>query len=87
MYPSGFNAEDKLNVEHTSDTGSLEATESGRRRREAPPLVKDLTAEERHGLELILVRKIDIRLLPSMSLSSVFFLNDEFMNPIKTCSR
>ena len=62
----GFDPDDKLNVEHASDDGSLEATPAIRRRREAPPLVKDLTAEERQGLELKLVRKIDIHLLPML---------------------
>ena len=66
MWVRGFDADKKLNVDHAFDTGSFEATPSVGRRREAPPLVKDLTADERHGLELKLVRKIDIRLLPML---------------------
>ncbi|KAG6985278.1 MFS-type transporter cnsO [Physcia stellaris] len=64
----GFDADDRLNVEHASDAGSLEASKSGRLPREAPPLVKHLTAIERHDLEIKLVRKIDIRLLPMLVL-------------------
>ncbi|KAG7005255.1 hypothetical protein G7Y79_00020g047830 [Physcia stellaris] len=64
----GFDADDNLNVEHASDAGSLEASKSGRLPREAPPLVKHLTGIERHDLEIKLVRKIDIRLLPMLVL-------------------
>ena len=53
-------------MEHASDEGSLEATPTIGRRKEAPPLVKHLTAEERHDLELKLVRKIDVHLLPML---------------------
>ncbi|MCJ1304645.1 hypothetical protein MMC08_007458 [Hypocenomyce scalaris] len=43
------------------------------RTREAPPLVKNLSKEERHRLELALVRKIDRRLLPMVVL--MYILN------------
>lgn len=41
--------------------------------REAPPLIKDLSPEERHQLELSLVRRIDRRLLPTIVL--MYILN------------
>lgn len=69
--PEVYNADEKVVVEHTSDT-SLEAarpatiTPSASRRREAPPLVRDLSPEERARLEGILVKKIDLRLLPTL---------------------
>ena len=49
--------------EHVSNT-SLEQSATARRKREAPPLVRDLSTEDRHRLEQRLVRKIDFRLLP-----------------------
>lgn len=39
-----------------------------RSRREPPPLIRDLSIEEREYLERLLVRKIDIRLLPMIIL-------------------
>ncbi|KAL8638384.1 MAG: hypothetical protein Q9228_004464, partial [Teloschistes exilis] len=69
--PEVYNADEKVVVEHTSDT-SFEAarpatiTPSAGRRREAPPLVRDLSPEERARLEGILVKKIDLRLLPTL---------------------
>lgn len=64
------------NAEHVSDTASLglnTTQTSTRRKREAPPLIRDLTREERHRLELALVRKIDFRLLPMIVL--MYILN------------
>lgn len=43
------------------------------RTREAPPLVKNLSPEERHRLERALVRRIDRRLLPMVVL--MYILN------------
>ncbi|KAL8801811.1 MAG: hypothetical protein Q9182_004218 [Xanthomendoza sp. 2 TL-2023] len=66
-----FNGDDKLDVEHVSNTSSLDPTEAARparSRREAPPLVRDLAPEERAGLENALVKKIDLRLLPMLIL-------------------
>ncbi|KAL8665385.1 MAG: hypothetical protein Q9202_002278 [Teloschistes flavicans] len=66
--PEVYHGDDKAKVEHISDT-SLEAattTPSSTRRREAPPLVRDLAPEERARLEGNLVRKIDLRLLPTL---------------------
>lgn len=60
--------DDKYKANHADDKTPLETSASARRKREAPPLVKHLTAEERHGLELALVRKIDSRLLPMIVL-------------------
>ncbi|KAL8809621.1 MAG: hypothetical protein Q9200_003256 [Gallowayella weberi] len=66
-----FNGEDdKLDVEHVSNT-SLDPTDAARparSRREAPPLVRDLAPEERARLENLLVKKIDLRLLPMLIL-------------------
>jgi len=58
----------KYRATHVEDENSLEASTTNRRRREAPELVKDLTPEERLGLERALVRKIDFRLLPMIVL-------------------
>ena len=60
--------DEKLGLEHVSDT-SLDpttSTPSARRRREAPPLVRDLSPDERAHLEKLLVAKIDLRLLPML---------------------
>ncbi|KAL8988519.1 MAG: hypothetical protein Q9169_008541, partial [Polycauliona sp. 2 TL-2023] len=65
-----FRNDEKLDVEHASKT-SLDPTDtspSARRKREAPPLVRDLAPEERARLEQILVKKIDLRLLPMLIL-------------------
>lgn len=69
-YPEleGYGQDQKYKADHVDDDGSLEASTSVRRKREAPPLVKDLTPEERAGLERALVRKIDFRLLPMIVL-------------------
>lgn len=69
--PKDFGEDAKYKAEHASDTASLEASATARRRREAPPLVKDLTAEDQQRLELALTRKIDIRLLPMIVLMYV----------------
>lgn len=57
----------KFKFEHVSDI-SREKVTTTRPTREAPPLVKDLSDGERQHLELALVRKIDIRLLPMIIL-------------------
>ncbi|CAO1599000.1 hypothetical protein XANCAGTX0491_002746 [Xanthoria calcicola] len=61
---------DKLDVEHVSNTSldGPDASEPARRRREAPPLVRDLAPQERARLEKVLVKKIDLRLLPMLIL-------------------
>ncbi|KAI4162709.1 MAG: hypothetical protein LQ342_003755 [Letrouitia transgressa] len=65
---SGFNGDDKYNAENVSDTSLENAAPSSsvRRKREAPPLVRDLAPEEREHLEKRLVRKIDFYLLPML---------------------
>ena len=70
QYPelADYGQDAKYKVEHVDEANPLEASVTVRRKREAPPLVKDLTSEERHGLELALVRKIDLRLLPMIVL-------------------
>lgn len=62
----------KGNVEYVSDA-ALDQSITTRRKREAPPLVKDLSSEDRKRLELALVRKIDLRLLPMVIL--MYILN------------
>lgn len=57
----------EFNADHVSDT-SRENVPATRPKREPPPLVKDLSGEERQRLELALVRKIDLRLLPMIIL-------------------
>ncbi|KAI4167871.1 MAG: hypothetical protein LQ343_006830 [Gyalolechia ehrenbergii] len=60
--------DEKLEPEHVSETSFDAATGSSstRRRREAPPLVRDLAPEERARLEKVLVAKIDLHLLPML---------------------
>lgn len=53
--------------DHVSDP-SFEDVSTSRPTREPPPLVKDLSSDERQRLELALVRKIDLRLLPMIIL-------------------
>ena len=53
-------------AEHVSDTSLQNAPATTRSKRQAPELVRDLAPEERQRLEKILVRKIDIRLLPML---------------------
>ena len=55
----------------TADHVSLDHVATTRRKREAPPLVRDLTPEDRQRLEKILIRKIDIRLMPMIILMYV----------------
>lgn len=65
---ASYNSEQKPDPEHISET-SIEPVTSNplaRRRREAPPLVRDLAPEERARLEKALVAKIDFRLLPML---------------------
>ena len=52
-------------ADHISDK-YLEDAATTRTKREPPPLVRDLSPEERQRLETALVRKIDFRLLPSI---------------------
>ncbi|KAL8911690.1 MAG: hypothetical protein Q9171_003180 [Xanthocarpia ochracea] len=63
-----FRNDEKLDVELVSSThlNPIEAAEPVRRRHEAPPLVRELTPEERACLEKALVKKIDLRLLPML---------------------
>ncbi|MCJ1475524.1 hypothetical protein MMC13_004187 [Lambiella insularis] len=73
---NGYDDEKGGNVDYVSDVGGLGLSTtqtSTRRKREAPPLIRDLTREERHRLELALVRKIDFRLLPMIVL--MYILN------------
>ncbi|KAI9842688.1 MAG: hypothetical protein M1837_006973 [Sclerophora amabilis] len=53
----------KSTADHVDDAGVANANVPNRRR-EAPPLVKDLSPEERERVEGLLRRKIDLRLLP-----------------------
>ncbi|MCJ1469870.1 hypothetical protein MMC07_008514 [Pseudocyphellaria aurata] len=53
--------------DHVSET-SFENVSTPRPAREPPPLVKDLSSDERQRQELALVRKIDLRLLPMIVL-------------------
>ncbi|MCJ1352885.1 MAG: hypothetical protein MMC33_002869 [Icmadophila ericetorum] len=64
--------DDKATADHVSDT-TLQQVETVRRKREAPPLIRDLTHEDRQRLERALVRKIDRRLLPMIVL--MYILN------------
>ena len=67
-------SDDKKGIaQHISHRVSLDHAGTGRRRREAPPLVRDLSADERARLERALVRKIDLRLLPMIIL--MYILN------------
>ncbi|KAL8937129.1 MAG: hypothetical protein Q9216_004576 [Gyalolechia sp. 2 TL-2023] len=63
-----LDGDEKFEPEHVSET-SLDASTGSppvRRRREAPPLVRDLAPEERARLEKVLVAKIDLHLLPML---------------------
>lgn len=60
----------KLKADHVSDA-SFENVSTARPIREPPPLVKHLSADERQRLEMALVRKIDLRLLPLVILMYV----------------
>lgn len=57
----------KINFEHISNN-SRENIVASRVAREPPSLIKSLSADERRRLELALVRKIDLRLLPMVIL-------------------
>ncbi|KAL8917244.1 MAG: hypothetical protein Q9208_008083 [Pyrenodesmia sp. 3 TL-2023] len=63
-----YDGDQKPQAEHLSDTTTDIAAKdpSSRKRREAPPLVRDLAPEERARLEKVLVKKIDLRLLPML---------------------
>ncbi|KAL9008582.1 MAG: hypothetical protein Q9173_006311 [Seirophora scorigena] len=65
-----YSDDQKPEPEHLSDTSNDPETKdpSVRKRREAPPLVRDLAPEERARLETALVKKIDLRLLPMLIL-------------------
>ena len=56
-------------ISHLSDANAVLPV----RTREAPPLIRNLSSEERHRLELALVRRIDRRLLPMVVL--MYILN------------
>ena len=68
---SGYGIDNKPPGDDMSELGASQ-TLTGRRR-EAPPLVRDLSKDERRRLELALVRKIDIRLMPMVIL--MYILN------------
>ncbi|KAL8652600.1 MAG: hypothetical protein Q9210_002586 [Variospora velana] len=63
-----YNDDQKHEPEHLSNTSNDPDSNdpSVRKRREAPPLVRDLAPEERDRLERALVKKIDLRLLPML---------------------
>ncbi|KAL8870518.1 MAG: hypothetical protein Q9174_003454 [Haloplaca sp. 1 TL-2023] len=63
--PEIYTTDEKPDIEHASDT-SPTGYPNAKRRREAPPLVRDLSPEERARLESVLVKKIDLRLLPML---------------------
>ena len=67
MATTAARSSDEVNkmADHISDT-YLEDAATTRTKREPPPLVRDLLPEEREHLERALVRKIDVRLLPSI---------------------
>ncbi|KAI9755471.1 MAG: hypothetical protein M4579_004262 [Chaenotheca gracillima] len=60
-------SDDKYTVEHLDNAGVANADVPDRKR-EAPPLIKALSTEERLALENKLRRKIDLRLLPMVVL-------------------
>lgn len=60
----------KAKSDHVSVT-SFENVPSARPKREPPPLVKHLSGDERQRVEMALVRKIDLRLLPMIILMYV----------------
>ncbi|KAL8711216.1 MAG: hypothetical protein Q9220_004361 [cf. Caloplaca sp. 1 TL-2023] len=62
---SSYTGDEKTDLEQVSDASPAR---SPSRKREAPPLVRDLSPEERAHLEKILVAKIDFRLLPMLIL-------------------
>lgn len=64
--------DDKVVTEQISHLSAANAP-APVRKREAPPLVKNLSQEERHRMELALVRRIDRRLLPMVVL--MYILN------------
>lgn len=63
-----YDGDQKPVAEYRSDTSTDAAAKdpSSRKRREAPPLVRHLAPEERARLEKALVKKIDLRLLPTL---------------------
>ena len=63
-----YSGDDKYRADHVSDASLENADPTSRRMREAPPLIRDLTPEERAPLEKKLVAKIDFRLLPMLIL-------------------
>ena len=68
---NGYGIYNKAVGDDVSDLGTAR-TLTGRRR-EAPPLVKGLSSDERERLERALIRKIDFRLLPMIVL--MYILN------------
>lgn len=59
---------EKQNADHVSNTSLEAAPAKIRTKRQPPELVRNLSPEERAGLERALTRKIDIRLLPMLIL-------------------
>ena len=68
---NGYGDYEKPTADHISDLAATR-TSTGRRR-EAPPLIRDLSPDDRERLERALVRKIDFRLLPMIIL--MYILN------------
>ena len=62
-----YSADEKFPAQHVSDT-SIANHAVPNRRQEAPPLVKIMSDEERAVREAALVRKIDLRLMPTIIL-------------------
>ncbi len=62
-----YTGDEKFVAQHISDA-SVANHAMPDRKREAPPLVKIMTDEERYRKELVLVRKIDLRLMPMIIL-------------------
>ena len=62
-----YSTDDKFAAEHVSDT-SIANHAVPNRVREAPPLIKIMSDEERDRCEAALVRRIDIRLMPMVIL-------------------
>jgi MFS family permease len=71
MATSQFNYagdDDTKLAQHISDTSLENAPTATRSKRQPPELIRDLSPEERAGLEKKLIRKIDTRLLPMIIL-------------------
>lgn len=67
-----YDVDEKIAARHVSET-SIANHDMPNRRREAPPLVRIMTEEERILKEAALLRKIDIRLMPMIIL--IYIMN------------